>query len=143
MARVLLINDEADLIDMCEIVLEKHGHSVRHALAPHRMRDLVTLANWRPDLVLLDLVMPGTTGEAVLERLRRLRGTAHVPVVIMSAVPDLEKVALEMGANGFLEKPFDPDGLTEAVDRALAFDGAPRSLRHGSPPDTSRHDSQR
>lgn len=143
MARILLINDEADLIAMCEIVLEARGHSVRHLLAPHRTSELLELASWKPELVLLDLVMPGATGEDVLERLRDLPGMSDVPVVVMSAVPEAEARARAMGAAGVLEKPFDPDGLMQAVDGTIALARAPRSLGPDSSPDTERHHPQR
>lgn len=143
MARVLLINDEADLIDMCEIVLEKHGHATQHTLAPYDMGELAALAEWRPELVLLDLVMPSAPGEDVLQRLRGLPGMADIPVIVMSAIPDGAKRAEAMGAIAFLEKPFDPDGLMRAVDRVLAEDRAPRSLRRDPSPDTLRQTSHR
>jgi CheY-like chemotaxis protein len=143
MARVVIINDEPDLIEMCEIVLEAHGHAVRHTVAPHRMSELLDLEKWHPDLVLLDLVMPNASGDEVMHRLRSLPGTAHVPVMIMSAIPEGESKARELGAVGFLEKPFDPDGLVHAVNKAIAHDRAPGSRRHDSAPDSVRQDSQR
>jgi CheY-like chemotaxis protein len=143
MARVLLINDEPDLIEICEIVLEKNGHEVRHTLAPHRVRELASLVRWGPDLVLIDLVMPATSGEEVIARLRHMPRMAHVPIVVMSALPDAAERALEIGADGLLEKPFDPHALIEAVARAIDDGRTPRSRRHAAAPQSARPDSQR
>jgi CheY-like chemotaxis protein len=119
MARVLLIDDEPDLVEMCELILESAGHSIvphhgqRHAL------ELCRSAESRPDVVLLDLVMPGMTGDEIFARLRRQPQTKDIPVVIMSALPDADRQAEELAADGFLGKPFGPDALTGAVEQAL------------------------
>jgi CheY-like chemotaxis protein len=118
MARILLINDEPDLLAMCQLILESAGHAVFRALNP---RDaLRRAAAERPDAVLLDLVMPAMSGEEVLKRLRESPSTTDIPVVIMSALPDAEQRAAELGVAGFVAKPFDPDALTEAMSKALA-----------------------
>jgi CheY-like chemotaxis protein len=119
MARILLINDEPDLLEMCELVLEGAGHTAIRAFGDTQALELVHAANSRPDVVLLDLVMPRVSGEEVFRRLRRAPETEHVPIVVMSALPDAEEIAEEMGAESFLEKPFDPEALLTAVERAL------------------------
>jgi DNA-binding response OmpR family regulator len=70
-------------------------------------------------------------------------GMAHVPVLVMSAMSEADERAKAMGADGFLVKPFDPDGLVNALDLVLASARAPRSRRHHAAPRTTRHDSQR
>jgi two-component system chemotaxis response regulator CheY len=76
----------------------------------------------RPDLVLLDVMMPGGSGLALIERLRSTPGLATVPVVVVSAfVTDGDRrAAREAGADGFIEKPFDPDELASVVEELLA-----------------------
>lgn len=116
MSHVLLINDEADLVEMCKIVLESAGHRVTATL---RAEDVLGLAIASgPNVVLLDLVMPGMDGEAVLRALRQHPETASIPVVVMSALPDLGERAKAMGADFFLSKPFSPNEVQTVVSRA-------------------------
>jgi CheY-like chemotaxis protein len=121
MARILLINDEPDLLQMCQMVLESEGHSAEATTVASRAVELATKG---VDLVLLDLVMPGTTGELVLRMLRESLETREIPIVIMSALADAPERAKAMGADAFLGKPFTPASLLEAIDRALASTAA-------------------
>lgn len=120
MARILLINDEPDLLEMCEAVLKSAGHAVLRLVTPTGPTELASAARWHPEVVLLDLVMPRQTGEHLLRKLRKMQGTAEVPVIVMSALVGAEDRADEMGAVACLEKPFGPDALLAAVDTALA-----------------------
>ena len=117
MARILLINDEPDLLQMCRMVLQSEGHDVT---VTSDTSHVVELAAKTADIVVLDLVMPGTNGEAVLARLRESPETRSIPVVIMSALHDAKDRAAALGADGFVGKPFEPNALFETVDRALA-----------------------
>src|SRR3954466_860075 len=103
MARILLINDEPELLEMCEAILQSSGHSVLR-ITPSRSMELAAAARWHPEVVLLDLVMPGLSGEQMYRRLRKMHDTAEVPVVIMSALVDGADRAEELGAVGYLEK---------------------------------------
>jgi len=128
MARILLINDEPDLLEMCGLVLEGAGHEAVSAFGDSHALQLAHAENERPDVVLLDLVMPRVSGEEVFRRVRRSPDTARIPIVIMSALPDGEEITEEIGADAFLEKPFDPDALLAAVSKALGI-GLHRNTR--------------
>jgi CheY-like chemotaxis protein len=120
MARVLLIDDEPELVEMCAMVLESAGHSiVPHSGQAHALA-LCAAPDSRPDVVLLDLVMPGMSGGQVLERLREEPHTRDIPVVVMSALPQSDTEAEQLAADLFLGKPFGPDALKGAVEEALA-----------------------
>ena len=116
MARILLVNDESDLLQMCKIVLESDGYAVDVVTDTSRVMDLA--ANGA-DMVLLDLVMPGTSGEAVFRMLRDSPKTKKMPVVIMSALEDVEDRADSIGADGVLPKPFTPAALLDTIHRTL------------------------
>ena len=79
------------------------------------------LAEDRPDVVLLDLVMPGMDGMEVLERIKADEQLRHLPVIVISGVDDAESVVrcIEMGAEDFLPKPFDPVILRARVNAGL------------------------
>lgn len=120
MARILLINDEPDLIEMCQLVLESAGHSVMAITDSSRAIEAAARTDGRPDVVLVDLVMPGVSGAEILQKLRGIPETADLPIVIMSALADARERAEEVRADGFLGKPFDPAALRGAIDHALA-----------------------
>ena len=79
------------------------------------------LAEDRPDVVLLDLVMPGMDGIEVLKRIKGDEVLRHLPVIVISGVDDAESVVrcIEMGAEDFLPKPFDPVILRARVNAGL------------------------
>jgi DNA-binding response OmpR family regulator len=117
MARILIVDDEVDLVDACSDALADRGHSVvtvtdgRHALATARQEP--------PDLVMLDWVMPGLDGGVVLGQLRNDSSIAGTPVLVISALPDGARRARAAGADDFLAKPFDVDELAEKVTSLL------------------------
>ena len=120
MANVLIVNDEPDLIELCSMILEDHGHRTSSALDESHAVDLAKSCS--PEVLLLDLVVPGTSGEHVLESIEREAGRPSV--VVMSASVDGEERARAMGADTFLAKPFTEQGLVSAIDRALSRSGS-------------------
>ena len=110
---VLLVEDDPDIRDIVQDVLEAEGYDV--VPASHGKQALEFLSGARegerPDLVILDIMMPLVDGRHVLEAIRSDRSMASVPVVVMSAV-EHEKPA---GAAAFLRKPFSLDTLFDAV----------------------------
>ena len=76
----------------------------------------------RPDVIVLDLMMPILDGHAALEMLRADERTAHIPVVVLTAVAqrDVHERCLLEGADQVVTKPFDPDVLAQAIDHVLA-----------------------
>jgi CheY-like chemotaxis protein len=119
MARVLLIDDEPDIRRIARLLLEPHGHEV--ILGEDGLRGLGMAQHQRPDVIVLDLMMPILDGHATLDMLREDARTAHIPVVILSAVSQqaVRERCLEQGAVRVLTKPFDPDELASAIDDVL------------------------
>ena len=135
MARILLVEDNADLAAGIEHNLVLEGHSVRIADDGHAA--LAAVAEWSPELVLLDLMLPGLDGYSVLQAIRR-RGN-HVPVIILSAKgEEADKVrGFRLDADQYVTKPFGVLELTERISMLLrrrARDeapAAPPTLRFG------------
>jgi DNA-binding response OmpR family regulator len=117
MARILITNDQAELLEACQLVLESFGHQVETCCRPDEVIDRV--AETQPDLIIIDLVMPEMSGDAVLRQLRSRRDTAHLPVLIMSALHTGPAIARRDGADGFLAKPFSAEELESAVQTVL------------------------
>src|SRR4051794_4263667 len=114
MATVLVLNDEPDLIAACQMVLEANGYCAVGTTDPSEALPLA--ARLRPDVILLDWVMPGTYGDEILRVLRSQPATAHIPVIMMSALIDGEARSQAAGADAFLAKPFDVEQLAQAIE---------------------------
>lgn len=120
--RILIADDEPELVDLVRMVLEMEGYEVIGAAdgieALQRARDDL------PDLILLDVNMPKMNGLNVLEHLHADPLTVEVPVVMLSVVTTYPEVrmALQRGADAYLPKPFELKALIRLVGRVLATD---------------------
>jgi len=115
--RILIVDDEKDIVDLVAYNLEKEGYGVLKALDGEKALALVR--SKRPDLVLLDLMLPGIQGLEVCKRLRQDAETATVPIIMLTAKgEELDRViGLEVGADDYITKPF---GVKELVARIRA-----------------------
>ena len=118
--RVLVVDDDRMNRMLLTRGLERDGHEVR--TAENGREALELLAEDRPDLVLLDILMPELDGMQVLEKMKADDSLAHLPVIMISAVDESESVlrCIEMGAEDFLPKPFDPILLRARINAGLA-----------------------
>ena len=116
---VLVVEDDAPLRRMVSIFLRAAGYHVRPA--EDGPSGLALARDERPDLVLLDLMLPGLDGWEVLRRIKGDARTAAIPVLVLTASvdPPLTEHALRLGATRFLAKPIDSRVLVEHVDAAV------------------------
>jgi DNA-binding response OmpR family regulator len=119
-ARILVADDEPDILRLVAIKLGRAGHEVLTARAGDEA--LATALAERPVLVLLDVTMPGMDGFAVCRALKLRLGAAAPRVVMLSARGQASDVhsGLESGADGYIVKPFAPNALLAEVERYLA-----------------------
>jgi CheY-like chemotaxis protein len=119
MARVLVIDDEPDVRWLIRLSLERAGHEVIDA--EDGLRGIALAMKQRPEIIVLDLMMPVMDGYGVLAELAKDPRTASVPVVVLSAraIPEEAERAAAAGARRFLEKPFDPDELAIELGELL------------------------
>jgi PleD family two-component response regulator len=112
---LLCVDDNEDMRLMVQEVLESAGHEVN--LAPDGLTALSAIQEREPDLLVLDLVMPGMTGIEVCRAVKRNPFTARIPVLMLTARGDVEHkvAAFEAGADDYLAKPFDPRELRARV----------------------------
>lgn len=117
---VLVVDDNIVNRTVLELHLRMEGHEP--VLAVDGEEGLRVLEERPIDVVLLDLVMPGLDGFAVLERIKANPATRHVPVIVISAVEEIGSVArcIEMGATDYLPKPFSEPILRARVSSSLA-----------------------
>ncbi len=118
--RVLVVDDDEAILEMVQDALESAGYAV--LTAKDGAEALISFATQRPDVVLLDVMMPRMDGGATLAELRRLYSDTDVPpVIVMTAARQARERALEMRVPLFLEKPFDLATLLTHVEVALGI----------------------
>jgi CheY-like chemotaxis protein len=111
MATILLVEDNRDVREMMSVALELDGHTVW--AAGHGLEALAVLQRRRPDLVLLDLMMPVMNGWELRSEMARDSRFAEIPIVIVSAVS--ADVVQRLGNDTHLSKPIDLDRLLDVV----------------------------
>ncbi len=115
MAKILIVDDEFALRAVLVDALESEGHAV---VAAHNGQVAVELAiRERPDLILMDMMMPELDGPGAVKVLRATPGLAEIPVVLMSATANADQMVPD--SVGFLPKPFGLEQLFRAVEDAL------------------------
>ena len=119
-ARVLVIDDEAPIRLLCRVNLEAAGMEVLEA--ENGPTGLEAARTQRPDVILLDVMMPGMDGWQVLEQLLADEGTREIPIVFLTARAELRDQArgLELGGLDYITKPFNPLDLAQVVEDLLA-----------------------
>lgn len=120
MIKVLYTDDESDICDLVQMALELDPEMEVRA-CQSGADALVTATHWHPDIIMLDVMMPGMDGETVLARLRENIETSTIPVVFITARKHVEEVTRlrALGVKGVLGKPFDPLTLAEQIKGLL------------------------
>jgi two-component system chemotaxis response regulator CheY len=116
-ARVLVVDDDKGIREFVRTVLSDEGYDVAEATDGQQALDRV--AQRRPDVILLDMRMPVMDGWEFARTYREQPGP-HAPIVIVTAALDVAKDAKEIGADGFLAKPFQLDDLLQLVQQHSA-----------------------
>ncbi|MCS6711012.1 response regulator transcription factor [Brachybacterium sp. EF45031] len=124
--RILVVDDDQAIAEMVSIVLRGKGFDV--VTSPDGASALEALGGIDPDVVLLDLMLPGMDG---IEVCRRLREVSDVPVIMLTARSDSADVVegLEAGADDYLTKPFDPDVLVARIRARVRRSETPTTER--------------
>jgi len=123
MRKVLVIDDDLQIITFIKFVLEKNGYEV--VTANSGVEGLKLIDKEKPDIVLLDVMMPGMNGYEVLKNIRENSDTKELPVIMLTALgmgEDFEK-AVNSGANWYIVKPFKPQHLIERIELLLSKKG--------------------
>lgn len=135
--KVLIVDDEPHVGRVFGIKLRLSGYDVITTTSGTDCIEIVR--QQRPDIVLLDVLMPGISGFEVLEKVRSF---SSVPVLMFTALPGVEEQASRLGANDLLTKPLDPARLVERVRSLLGEIGGPVSgcgimINTTDPPNTA------
>jgi two-component system, OmpR family, alkaline phosphatase synthesis response regulator PhoP len=117
LATVLICDDEPSLRELIRVSLDG---PYRFAEADDGEQSLELARQLRPDVVILDMMMPRLTGLEVLAELRQDEVFANTAVIVLTAQPGTRDEALRQGADRVMVKPFEPEQITAAVEEVLA-----------------------
>ncbi|MCM8813686.1 MAG: response regulator [Candidatus Omnitrophica bacterium] len=120
MRHILIVDDEEDLVRLIRYTLKRHGYMVTAATCGD---EAIACLDKKPDLILLDLWLPGEDGGAVCKRIRTAAAGRAVPVIFFTAfgeVTELQEITRNCGAQDFIVKPFETEELFAKIQRYLA-----------------------
>jgi DNA-binding response OmpR family regulator len=121
MARILIVEDEEAIAEGIDMLLKGNGHDT--AVAGDGAKGLELARRLKPDLVVLDVMLPNLGGFEVCHLIKSEPATAKIKVVMLTALGrmgDVEK-ALAQGVDDYLVKPFDPERLLKKINKVLAL----------------------
>ena len=117
--KVLIVDDDKDMLRGLSVRLKANGYSV--VFAADGISAISVARKEEPDVIILDIGLPGGDGFTVMERLGSLLPVAHIPIIILTArdISGNKERALNAGAQAFFQKPVDNDVLLETIRKAL------------------------
>lgn len=115
--KILVVDDDPDIGAMLKMMLEYKGYSV--TLLSNASQTEQVLSRQMTEVVILDMLIAGLNGTDVCRKIRKNPLCAHIPVLMISALPDARKICMEAGANDFISKPFDIQELLAKVSVLL------------------------
>jgi len=119
MAKILIIEDEWDQIQMIKSRLESRGYQV---ISARKAEEGIKLAQEeKPDLILMDMLLPGMHGLEAAMKLKKNPKTKKIPIIALTAVstPDLKKACFKKGISAFIKKPYEPEELLNDIEKNI------------------------
>ena len=116
--RVLIVDDDRDIVTIVSTILGGRGWDIKAAYNGREALEAVTLS--KPDIILLDIMMPEMNGIEVLKRIKKIDTDARI--IMITAFGDVESYldSMELGAYEYINKPFETEELLEMIDRVAA-----------------------
>lgn len=112
--KIIIADDDRSILEVLKVILDRAGYKTETVLNGKSLLNQLPAGS---DLILLDIRMSGTDGLLICKHLKSLDATKHIPIILVSAVPELESRAQEAGADGFLEKPFNMRQLLHIIEK--------------------------
>ena len=120
--KVLVVDDEEDVAKALRIRLKANGYDV--VLADDSIQAIMMANQEKPDLISLDIMIPGEDGFSVSERLKEAEVTRTIPIIFLTGVPGGQGRAYKSGASAYIMKPYQPEELLETIHKVLEIDGS-------------------
>jgi DNA-binding response OmpR family regulator len=117
MNKILVLDDDQDILSMVETILSMNDF---HVKAIWNWKEIYNnMAEFKPDLVLLDVMLGGADGRDICKKIHLQKETENIPVVLFSANPEMCKCIIDCMAEDFVAKPFEISGLLKTIRRHL------------------------
>ncbi|WP_207427700.1 response regulator [Pedobacter sp. SYSU D00535] len=116
-SKILLIEDEDNVRETIDLLLTTAGYQVRASATGKNIFEII--GDFNPDLILLDILLDGVDGRDICRDIKANSMTASVPVIILSAVPEIYNAIMDVGANDIVSKPFEGSVLLSRIERQL------------------------
>lgn len=116
--KILIVDDDKDILEPLELLLSSEGFKVDTTTKGEQTYSKVS--EFKPDLILLDVLMSGSDGRTICKKLKADPKTKEITIVLMSAHPSAKADSKVCGADGFIAKPFDIDDLIKEITDCLS-----------------------
>lgn len=117
MAKLLIADDNEDLLELMEIFLQEKGYEIKTVATKKKL--FSELKNYQPDLILLDVFLNGEDGREICKQLRENVKNINLNIIIISANPYAMKEFKKFGADGYIEKPFELEDLLTKIEETV------------------------
>lgn len=117
MSKILVIDDDVDILSVMEILLSMKGYNVE--VTAKGENTFPKIETFKPDLILLDVLISGYDGRVICKQLKANEKTKHIPVIMFSAHPGAAATIADYGADDFIAKPFDVNHLLKKINDQL------------------------
>ena len=117
MSKILVVDDDVDILSVMEILLSMKGFDVE--VTSKGENTIPKIESFKPDLILLDVLISGHDGRTICKELKANKSTRHIPVIMFSAHPGAAATIGDYGADDFIAKPFDVNNLMQKVNNHL------------------------
>lgn len=114
--KILIIDDNQDILDLTELILRDKGYEVKASLTADILEDILLI---NPVLILLDEWLKDSSGHKICEKLKSTKATQHFKIVLFSAINGLKDIAEHCMADSYIEKPFDIENLLDTINNLL------------------------
>lgn len=115
--KILIIDDDQAILDALELMLTDAGFDTQTVSSGEKVIDMIQ--TYIPNIILLDVLISGTDGRDIVKKLKDTPKIKDIPVIMLSAHPNIEKTVEEAGADDFLSKPFNIDDLLSLVSKYI------------------------
>jgi len=119
MSKILVVDDDIDILSVMEILLSMKGFDVE--VTSKGENTFPKINSFKPDLILLDVLISGYDGRAICKQLKSNPATSHIPIIMFSAHPGAASSIADYGADDFIAKPFDVSNLMKKVNAQLGI----------------------
>ena len=115
--KIIIVDDDPSILEVLTLVLEESDYEVIALDSGEKVREIVNRD--KPDLMLLDLWIPGVNGPQILTQLKNDSTTKNVPIILISAATEIKETAEQYHADAYLPKPFNIDELESTITQFL------------------------